>query len=248
MFRLAHLSDIHLLADPEALLYGQYPLHNFMQVLERVVTWEPDLLLVSGDISQESSMASYGHFARVTCSLPCPIRLIPGNHDRLDLFQEAFDGERIGWQRRVEMGGWRLICLDSTQPDESGGVLGVAELAALEDSLAASSPIPTLIALHHPPALIQSTWMDRIGLQNPHDLFQITKRHPEVKAVVFGHIHQAFDEAHDGLRLLGAPATSVQFVPRVEEMAVSKELPGFRWFHLHDDGRFETGCYQLEPA
>jgi Icc protein len=94
--------------------------------------------------------------------------------------------------------------------------------------------------------------MDAIGLQNREALFAILDRHPQVKLVVFGHIHQAFDRSRRGVRYLGAPSTCVQFSPNSDEFAIDAEAqPGFRLLTLYPDGNYETSVQRVvygQPA
>ena len=56
--------------------------------------------------------------------------------------------------------------------------------------------------------------MDSIGLHNREALFEVLDRFSCVKALLWGHIHQAFDSERRGVRLLATPSTGVQFAPR----------------------------------
>ena len=120
----------------------------------------------------------------------------------------------------------------------------VASLEWLEQQLQQVSE-PTLIALHHPPCSIASDWMDRIKLQNPEELLAIIDQYPQVKLVVFGHIHQAFEEERREVSYLGSPSTCVQFIPKSVEFAIAQAQPGFRLLRLHNDGTFETSIERV---
>jgi Icc protein len=90
--------------------------------------------------------------------------------------------------------------------------------------------------------------MDTMMVANA-DAFQaVVGRHPQVRAVVFGHIHQAFDNRIRGVRYLGAPSTCAQFLPGAAESAVDERPPGYRWLRLGRDGRVETGVERVPPV
>ena len=61
------------------------------------------------------------------------------------------------------LGDWRLIGLDSQITGALPGELGAEQLAWLASLLTASSQ-PTVLFLHHPPIMVGSAWLDRIGL------------------------------------------------------------------------------------
>lgn len=87
---------------------------------------------------------------------------------------------------------------------------------------------------------MNSDWLDRIKLQNAEELFDVINRYPQVRLVVFGHIHQEFERSRRGVRYLGSPSTCVQFIPESERFSWDKREPGFRLIELYPDGTFET--------
>ena len=89
---------------------------------------------------------------------------------------------------------------------------------------------------------VGSRWLDGVALLEPERLFETLDRHANVKAVAFGHVHQEHDAERRGVRILGTPSTCVQFTKHSDGFATDATLaPGWRWFDLHDDGRFDTG-------
>jgi Icc protein len=88
---------------------------------------------------------------------------------------------------------------------------------------------------------IGCAWIAPSGLHNADELLRRLRSYPQVKALLWGHIHQEWDEVRDGIRFLATPSTCIQFAPRSEDFKVSEEQPGYRWLLLHADGRLETG-------
>ena len=81
--QLAHLSDIHLDGDPQK----DSGVHlRFLNALEHAVSDAPDFLLLVGDLfeSNRVSEACIDWAMRTLESQPCPVVMIPGNHDCLD--------------------------------------------------------------------------------------------------------------------------------------------------------------------
>ena len=72
-------------------------------------------------------------------------------------------------------------------------------------------------------------------------LFAVLDRFPQVRAVLWGHVHQEIDRQRNGVRLLASPSTCIQFAARSEDFQVSEEQPGYRWLRLHADGQVESG-------
>ena len=80
---LVQLSDSHLFAEAEGTLLGMNTRDSLRLVIERVQAEQPhiDLVIASGDLSQDGSLESYQCFAQMTACLDAPARWFAGNHD-----------------------------------------------------------------------------------------------------------------------------------------------------------------------
>ena len=93
---------------------------------------------------------------------------------------------------------------------------------------------------HHPPMAVGSPWLDKMGLQNPAELFSITDRHPQSRGVICGHVHQEFSGKHGALQLFATPSTCVQFTPGSVSYGQDDKPPAYRHLLLHAGGEIET--------
>lgn len=245
--RIVQLTDTHLFADGEREMLGMATARSLQTVLKAVAALSPlpDRILLTGDLSQDETPQSYERLAELLEPLDVPTYSIPGNHDIPAMMQAILRVAPWSSDRFFQTGGWAVILLDSTAPGMVAGMLSAEQLHTLEWHLSQQADCPTLVALHHPPVAIASPWMDRIGLQNASDFLAIIDRHPQVKIVLFGHIHQEFEGERHGVRYLGTPSTCVQFQPRALEMALDHLSPGFRLLTLHPDGGFETTVHRV---
>ncbi len=243
---LVQLSDSHLFAEAEGMLLGMDTRTSLEMVIEQVQEEQPeiDLILATGDLSQDGSLASYQCFRDLTSRLLANSRWVPGNHDQLPAMRDACAGSHL-LDPIIDLGNWRIILLDSVIPGAVPGYLADNQLKLLEQALSEAPQRHHLIVFHHHPVPIGCSWMDPIGLRNPQALFAILARHPQAKALLWGHIHQEFDQMKDGLRLIASPSTCVQFTPGSQEFQVSCEAPGYRWLRLHADGQLETGVSRI---
>lgn len=243
MQRLIQISDTHLGCEPGPIRAG-YPDSDtqLMRVLDALPR-EPavDALLLSGDLAEDPEPATYARLARQLRSRREPMLALAGNHDDSQTLRAGLAPETCQIHGEMMLGPWKLIGLDSSTPGEAAGRLDTAECKRLEQSLSAHPDCPTIVALHHPPVAIDSAWLDRLGLLDPDALFAVLDRHPQVRACLFGHIHQDFRARRGTIDLLGCPSTCVQFTPGSEDFAVDATLDaGYRILDLHADGRFET--------
>ncbi|WNF46324.1 3',5'-cyclic-AMP phosphodiesterase [Pseudomonas sp. SG20056] len=243
---LVQLSDSHLFADGAGKLLGMDTQDSLQRVIERVLLEQPqiDLILASGDLSQDGSAESYQRFREMTAAIPAPARWFPGNHDEVPAMQDACVGSDL-LEPVIDLGNWRVILLDSSIPGAVPGYLSEQQLALLERALSEEPDRHHLICLHHHPVSIGCKWMEPIGLRNPDALFAVLERFSQVRAVLWGHIHQELDQQRGPIRLLASPSTCVQFAPGSEEFQVDKTAPGYRWLRLFDDGRLETGVSRV---
>ena len=243
---LVQLSDSHLFADAGDKLLGMDTCDSLRRVIEQMLQEQPgiDLILATGDLSQDGSLASYERFRHLTDPLGAPVRWLAGNHDELPPMQGACAGTPL-LEPIYDLGAWRVIMLDSSIPGAVPGFLADSQLELLERALSEAPQRHHLICLHHHPVPIGCKWMAPIGLRNADALFTILDRHPQARAVLWGHVHQEFDQMRGNLRLLASPSTCVQFAPGSEEFQVSSEAPGYRWLRLHADGTLDTGVSRV---
>ncbi|OEC39714.1 3',5'-cyclic-AMP phosphodiesterase [Pseudomonas sp. AP42] len=243
---LVQLSDSHLFADPDATLLGMSTRESLQRVVELVRAQQPaiDLILATGDLSQDGTLESYQQFRDLTAALGAPARWIPGNHDEPQVMaQAAMHSDLL--EPVVDIGNWRITLLDSAVPGSVPGYLQDAQLQLLAQALSEAPGRHHLVCFHHHPVPIGCAWMEPIGLRNPEALFAVLERFPQTKALLWGHVHQEIDSERDGVRLLASPSTCIQFAPGSEDFQVSEQAPGYRWLRLHGDGRLETGVERL---
>lgn len=248
--RLIQISDLHFGEQPGDLLAaGINTDDTFAAIADRIAALQPDWIVATGDLAQDPLPGTYRRLARAFDSLPVPVHALPGNHDNAAMLGRFLGDETGLLQRRVVLGNWQLLLLDTTWHEQPHrGRLGSSELAWLDRTLEKTSAYHSLVCLHHHPISVGSPWMDAIGLEDAGHLFESLARHAHVRGVLFGHVHQPFEGEWQGFRLFGAPATSLQFRPGSGEMVIDKRPPGLRYFDLHADGLLETAVEYLDSC
>ena len=204
--------------------------------------------MVTGDLVHDEPEA-YPRLRRHFTALGCPVYCLPGNHDDPRAMREVFSRPPVTWQRSARHGRWHLVFLDSSVPGEVGGHLGAQELQALDEALGRHPRDPAVVFLHHPAQPCGMAWLDRGQvLDDAEAFFAVLDAHANVRAVLWGHVHQEYEEVRNGVRLLGTPSTMVQFLPEAQEFALDDADPGYRWLALADDGTLETGVVRVALA
>jgi Icc protein len=103
-----------------------------------------------------------------------------------------------------------------------------------------------MVCLHHHPVPMSSRWLDRVGLNNAAEFLHTIDAHRNVRAVVWGHVHQNYDALRKDVRMLATPSTCAQFAPNSDAFAVDSRPPAYRTFELRPDGSLLTEVVWLE--
>jgi len=249
--RLLHLSDFHLFNDPAGMIKGICSNDSLLAVLAHAHhhSPEPEAVILGGDLAQDELAATYRRLAEMLKRWQSPFMVTPGNHANLPCLQDVLIPALqsiSSYADCLDVAGWRIIALNSHEQGSVGGLLAEKELIRLMRLLAESGNRHVLIAIHHHPVPIGSRWMDHIDLKNRGSFWSVVDRYPQVRTVICGHIHQAFDAMHGNVRILGAPSTCVQFVPQQDHFCLDSCSPGYRWLDLMPDGTIRTGIERVK--
>ncbi len=239
--RLTQFTDPHLYGGASESLRGvaTLPALNAALAHARARDWPPDALLVTGDLVQDDP-AGYPHFRRLFGTLGLPVLCLPGNHDEPLAMRRELAGAPFVLDGFVDFGRWRIVLLDSCIPGAASGALSAQVLAGLEQALASAGKRHCMVCLHHHPVPMSSRWLDRVGLTNAAEFLHTIDAHHNVRAIVWGHVHQAYDSLRKGVRLLATPSTCAQFLPNSDDFAVDPRPPAYRTFELRADGSLLT--------
>lgn len=251
--RLLQISDPHIFSvSQEGKLLELNTRDSFDAVLSMALKSSklPDVVVLSGDLAQDKTVDAYHYIAEVCEQFACSVYWIPGNHDMPALMQKIFVSSAYAHMKAEKTvllnDHWLLVLLDTHYPGHVAGLLSQSELIRLAQSLDCYPDKNTLIFLHHHPVPVGSTWLDNLGLLNAQDLFAIIDQHAQVRGLVCGHVHQAFETQRQGVKILASPSTCIQFASNSQTFALSNQNPGYRWIELLPNGLFETGIQRLE--
>jgi len=221
---------------------------TFQAVTERAMAHKrtPDVIVVTGDIVQDGTRAGYERFQSVLAPFGIPVLCIPGNHDAPELMANVLDTAPFQVNESYQAHGWSLIMLSSFTHGDAGGRISDAELDRLSATLGKHHTAHTLICVHHQPVPMGSRWLDGVALRNPGDLFAIIDTAPQIRGLLWGHVHQESDRHRNGIRLMSTPSTCAQFRPYSDDFAVDDRSPGFRWLDLNPDGTIDSEVQWLD--
>jgi Icc protein len=247
VIKVLQITDTHLFADSQGCLLGLNTEQSLQAVTSQIRAKKlvTDLILATGDLVHDGTPAAYQRIFSHLGKFNRPVYCLPGNHDEAQTLQGTLREGNIKYVQHALHGNWHFIFLDSTVAHSEGAHLTQATLRALESHLQEAPDTHTLICLHHQPVLMGSHWLDTMAVDNPKDFFAITDRHPQIRGILWGHVHQQFDGMRNDVRLMSTPSTCIQFLPGSTNFALDSATPGYRWLDLHPDGRIETAVERI---
>jgi Icc protein len=206
--RILHLSDTHL-TDTGFDEDGVDAAGALGQILSDARHIEGlDLVIVSGDIADDGSAEGYAAVREMVGNFAArrgiPHVYTTGNHDDRANFTQVLgtghlsaDGTGIGrgWAGGPEraavsdVGGLRIITLDSLIPGSVHGLVSAAQLRWLADVLAEPAPSGSVLVFHHPPVRVPSfVFVATSGLRNTDELADVIAG-SDIQAILCGHFH-----------------------------------------------------------
>ena len=181
--KILHISDSHVGGEKS---FNRSSLDRALQELQAK---EFDLLIHSGDVTQDGKASQFRKAAEIFKDCPIPKVIIPGNHDKrsggLPLFEEA-----IGPSRGVkEVNGTLVVFVDSAVNDSDIGRVGTVQFDMMKEALYSHyEDAVKIVVLHHHTVPVPRSGRERNVLSNAGDLLDLFLS-SEVDLVLAGHRH-----------------------------------------------------------
>ena len=227
---IAQITDIHLGFDqgnPNEL--NRRRLDTLLATLVAMKP-QPDILLLSGDLTEFGDDISYARVKEATAGLPFPVFPMLGNHDDREAFARAYPEIDVmeGFvQYAIEDYPVRILTLDTLVEIRHGGSLCEKRVAWLRDRLDEQPDRPTLIALHHPPVESGLSWMgespDAPWMKRLED---VVSDFANIVALIAGHLHRPMVTRFGGTILAVCPASAPQLALDLGE--IDQDVPDGR--------------------
>ncbi|MEY4933040.1 MAG: hypothetical protein RLZZ403_1360 [Pseudomonadota bacterium] len=239
--RLIQFSDPHLFGTADGALRGVATLPALKATMAHAERYfrSPDALLLTGDLVQDDA-GGYALLRDTFQASRVPVHCLAGNHDVPQAMNETLKGTPFQVGGQFIAAGWLVVMLDTWQANSAGGRIGKRQLAGLEALLAGHPDLHVLLCLHHHPIAMDSRWLDEVGLEDAAEFLALITRCPQVRGVLWGHVHQSMDRFLGGVRFMASPATCAQFLPRSTDFALDRRPPGYRVLELLPDGTIAT--------
>jgi 3',5'-cyclic-AMP phosphodiesterase len=249
-FRFVHLTDTHIMTGgswkPRGGAFEFDTDASLRQVVETVRTLypapafavlggdlvSPDLLDRARVLTPDEYEPSYRRLAEILVGLPCPVRLLLGNHDHRVAFNRVLRRDAPAPDAphyySFDHGDHHFVALDSHEPGQASGFLDAEQLAWLREDLRRHRERPTIAFVHHHPWPLGLQWIDTMTLRNGEALIAVLRQHPALRWLICGHVHLDQAIQRDGITMLTTPATCLQLSKVSQAMKFLPGPPAFR--------------------
>ncbi|MFK7760390.1 MAG: metallophosphoesterase [Phycisphaerales bacterium] len=240
--RVLNITDLHVIPEIGGEIYGVDSYMSLERVVERGLSLNPDLVIVTGDMVEHGDTESYNRVRHLLSSFDLPVFVLPGNHDLPERMKHDLCGGNIHCVDFYDHDGWRLIFLDSHVEGKGYGKLSADQQLMIHKALEESSSLQVLVALHHTPIAPCPSF--NCQLTGAREFLEDLSLWPNVRAVLAGHAHVECDARYKHIHVMTTPATSAQCV---HEPAVScKDLVDFQASHHLDPSKHGFRILDLE--
>lgn len=229
---LLQITDCHLLSEQDAEYRGVKPYHHLARLLDAYRA-SPMPLVLTGDLSEDHSLASYQRLQELLQDWPAAVYLLPGNHDELALMQQVFTQAPFVFAHQVIAGAWTFLMLD-TRSGTPAGAFDTARQQQLARSLASSQETHVWLFCHHHPKPIGGI-IDTMGQQDADAFNALLDAAPQVKGLSHGHCHHGYVQQQANWLIVGCPASSIQYLPVHDWVSVDTG-PQACYYQFKEDG------------
>jgi Icc protein len=244
-FTIAHLSDVHLLAHGVKQYGVVVPEDGLVLALERLSRLDPvpQALVFTGDLADKGQPEAYarlrGLVDPVAAAMGALVVWVIGNHDeRAPYARGLFDSDDDGPQDRVhDLGGLRIVALDTSVPEHHHGDLTDDQLDWLRDVLSTPAEHGTILAMHHPPIPVPTIEPAAIVELLDQDRLAAVVEGSDVRQILGGHYHYTSHSTFAGVPVSVASASCYTTDPAPVDRLISgvDGHQAFNTVHVYDD-------------
>jgi len=179
---LVQISDIHV--------GSQFQPKVFDQVVNEVNNLKPDVIVITGDLTNEGLIKEYKECKKLVSKLKAKkIITISGNHDYRNTgylaFKKYFPFESVNKLSKDIV----LVTIGTARPDRNEGEVGYRQNLWLERTMKKYKDKVKILAMHHHLIGIPDTGADRLTITDAGDVLR-TLVSTKVDLVLCGHKHR----------------------------------------------------------
>ncbi|MCC7005697.1 MAG: metallophosphoesterase [Ottowia sp.] len=242
--KIIQITDMHLFADKAQKLHGYCTYRTLSDTVDYIIASEqnPDFVLVTGDISQDETTASYQLAREQFERLNIPIYWIHGNHDDETKVQAVFNATtHLKQLSKLTTPFWDFVGINTCRRGTDSGYIENSEMAIFYKKLAESkiNDKKIVVVMHHHPYPVTTPLVDACMLQESEYFLGQLKENKQVKLILCGHVHGEYQITHDEHVLEACPATCFQWEKGTEKVT-TEDKRGFKVIDFYVDAYEST--------
>jgi Icc protein len=246
---IVQITDLHLSKDKGNELYNINTYNSAKIIIEYISKCKKnvDYLIITGDISEDSTMQSYSHLLDLLKPIKSDIYLMAGNHDSYEQIKLCCSRSTVKSDVFFSNDVWVVFMFNTKKEHSPNGFLKRDEIELFKKLLYDYPNKNFMVFLHHHPVLIGSESMDTMIIENSQLLIDLIKSHNNIKGVSWGHIHNVFETKINNAKLFSSPSTCFQSQPKSKKFTIdSNSHPGYRIINLNEKGVIETSVVRVK--
>ncbi|GGI44650.1 3',5'-cyclic AMP phosphodiesterase CpdA [Agromyces flavus] len=213
---LLHISDTHLLGGGRRLydrVASDAHLRDLFAQFEASGA-RPEAIVFTGDLADRGEPEAYELLREIVepaaARLGAQVVWVMGNHDDRDAFRRGLLGDVAGGHRPVDrvydVGGLRVITIDTSVPGHHHGELTGDQLDWLAEELSIPAPDGTILAMHHPPVPSVLDLAVSVELRDQAGLAEVVAG-SDIRSIIGGHLHYSSTAMFAGVPVSVASAS-----------------------------------------
>lgn len=163
---------------------------------------DADFCVLAGDLADLGQSAAYRRLQEIISKLTVPVHITLGNHDDrptfLAVFGPDFAGETGHVDKVIDLKGYRVILLDSSEPGRVDGVLEAGQIDWLKARLVEAADRPVIVILHHNANALHIS-SDDIRIIEDGPFLDALATHGDIRQVIAGHVHLTSTATYRGI-------------------------------------------------
>lgn len=245
---LAHAFSVVQLCDTQLGMGGyEHDVKTFRQAVKHINSLKPDMVIVCGDLVDESTDESFADFQEIRSTFEVPCHVAPGNHDveneptpeSLGRYRELIGEDYYSFEHK----GYTFVIVNTQL--WKAPLVGESEKhdawfqATLKAAKAKGSPI--IVAGHFPPFVGEPNEKENyfnLPLSKRAEILRLCKKEGVV-AIWAGHIHRNAVTEYKGIPIVASASTSRN---------TSQWPMGFRVWEIGVDGTLTHEYVSIEGA
>ena len=179
----------------------------FLDAVKEINAMSPDVVLVTGDLTEEGLMSEFQTAAKLLGRLEAEkLIYVSGNHDYRStgylLFKQFFPFSQV-----TETHDAAIIVISSARPDRDDGEVGHRQNMWLEDTLAEVKGKLKIVAIHHHVVPVPDTGADQTTVIDAGDVLRSLVQ-SKANLVLCGHRHRPWRWQVENTKVLHAGSVS----------------------------------------